>query len=1181
MTTYIDLASLGPAARRRAEELGIGGLLVPEGWRFEVLLQATAEDTVYCGPMALDFWRKLPPGARLYSVTDIDTADAGRIDTWEEWVGVQAGLGRTDARRYLAEPPQTQVHKHYQLWRSAMMRALAIIGQSYHTERLPAFEELESTSITISLPYVWTLVDDDPSAVAWAGKQFERAARASERVGLDVETDVILEHPNEMHDVLVGVAVAFGEEVYYGSWEDDGWRALLLRYAGTLNWVGHNSKYDYSVLRRYLPRAAILAWLRSLGVEPVDPTSREGLVRCRLTNPQSIDGACTSGAARYGPLTSARFLPVRLSTTETAIVVTIGSKTWSYSLEASTVGAMPPKANSADTITGDPTSISLSALIVAARNRVGDFAADPVQAVELQINVGLLARYVPLSSVIGPPVGDSLLLAYLLGVPEAALKKLVRDRYNTQMITYGEVAGTGKNRMPMSAIDPSVIAPYCCFTPDARVLTRDLRWVALADVREGDTLVGFTEQGKRMTDAVVTHRHVEERPVFRVVFSDGTVLCVTSDHPILARQGQGRQAYSWRSLRQNLRWAARFIEPWEYDDSREAGWFAGFLDGEGYLKRSKDQHRSVGWAQLPGAVADRALAFAKARGFDGLAWLQEGLVKWQLRGGWRETLRLLGSVRPTRLINNWTPYSGRLGSTPVEVVSVRSIGRRRVVSIETSCGTYIVEGFGVHNCGDAYWALRATDDLEASLQPQQRQLYDVDLRLSHIVADMQAQGVSFDRDQAIVLAAETKQSMDRIARAVDDLAVASGFVNAPRTWVCTGCRNGKNKRLTCSECKGVGKFSEHQPINLSSSSPQVANYLHQHLQLPVQAVTDGGQPSVDALALLRLRHEHVSVPLILLWRQRQKLLGYLLSWIRWSEGDGRLRSVITLGRTRSGRFSSIDPNLQQVKLEWRRLFVAGEGRLLLAADYGQIEVRIPAMVSKDPGLVAAMTADPDSYEGDIHGQNVERLFGVSCEKQKEPGFDKALRTRAKNFMFGAIYGSDGKEIRPVLEKKLLEDDQADLTVPSEREIHASIMQLRDSYPVYFYEWVPAAIEKCRAQDGWVYTIFGRPRYLPDMLSPDKYLRKHAERQCISHIIQGTAADIMRFALDNLAVYLRGFPELALLLSVHDEVVIEGPEGSLAEHIPAIERIMLLDQPLKPIPLTVAINSGKTWYNCHS
>ena len=804
MATYLDIESLAPTAElaeARCRSLKLSGSLLPSLWRHELLLQAGEGDSVVCGVAALPFWRKLQPSVRLVSVQALGDADslANRFDTWEEWAMVQCRLTPTEAKHYVTIPPKSEKHKHFQVYHHAL--SLAGVMQWDHKRRpsLPEFEDVVAhTNEEVSAcPYQWTLVDNI-KAVAEAREAFGWGTSSEPVIcGLDCETDVVLDHPNEMHDRLVGVGLAFGSECYYGSIEYEPWRELLTYWLPRTRYMAHNSKYDRTVLRR-------------AGIHLPHPT------------------------------------------------------------------------------------------------------------------------------------GDSLLAAYLLGVPEAGLKVLVKQRYGVSMTTYAEVVGEGKQRKSISEIDPNVVAPYCC--------------------------------------------------------------------------------------------------------------------------------------------------------------------------------------------------------------------------------------------GDAYWAQRLLPDLLAELDGGRRTLYDYDLRLVEVIGEMQARGIDFDMVEAAATLGELEGQNFGLAKVIDQIAAQTGYERPPRIMTCSTCRNGKKKRLTCEECKGIGQWAERVSIN-PGSPIQIADWLHRHLKLPIQRVSETTrQPSVDALSLLRLREHHAAPYLLLKWKQNEKYIGYLRSWLKWSQADSKLHSVLTLSRTRSGRLSSEDPNLQQVKLDWRNHFVAPDGGALITADYGQIEVRIPAKMSGDPGLVAAMTADPATLEGNIHVQNTMRLFGVSEDEARS---NVALKTRAKNYLFGALYGSEGKEVQEVLEKQLLQDDSLDVRIPTVAEIHGGIMQLYDIYPVYFHEWVPAAIEKCREMGGWAYTLYGRPRCLPDILSSDKYLRKHAERQCISHIIQGTAADIMRFAILEVDEYCTRMANMLwLILTVHDELVVGCALLEAYDYVEGIARVMELSQPLDPIPLRVDVNVGRTWASCH-
>lgn len=477
-------------------------------------------------------------------------------------------------------------------------------------------------------------------------------------------------------------------------------------------------------------------------------------------------------------------------------------------------------------------------------------------------------------------------------------------------------------------------------------------------------------------------------------------------------------------------------------------------------------------------------------------------------------------------------------------------------------------------CGDAYWGLRMERDLVAELDTQRVAIYKSDLRVADILVAMQKDGVPLDRRGARSELTKLKEMEAHLVTIIDQMAQGSGFTLPATTWVCRGCRNGSKKRLSCDQCGGQGKFNERTHFNPGSNN-QIVAWLHDHLRVPVLRLTDKGGPSADALALLKLREYHAAPQLLLMYKNASKYIGYLESWLKWSEPDSKLHSVFSMTRTATGRHSSQDPNVQQIKLDWRKHIVAPEGRQFIAADYGQIEVRIPAFVSRDPALVRAMTAPSGTYLGDIHGQNVQAIFGIQYADQ---GDYPQLRTRAKNYLFGALYGSKGFEIQTVLEKQILEDEMLDVEVPTLKEIMSGIDTIHQTYPVYFKEWVPSAIYHCRERRGWGYTLFGRPGYYPEIFSKDKALREHAERQLISLIIQGTAGDIIRFAEQRVSEYIGGYDDMTLHLTVHDELVLSADYAEV--HAPHIATVMELDQPFMPIPLVVDVKIGGTWEECH-
>jgi DNA polymerase I-like protein with 3'-5' exonuclease and polymerase domains len=472
--------------------------------------------------------------------------------------------------------------------------------------------------------------------------------------------------------------------------------------------------------------------------------------------------------------------------------------------------------------------------------------------------------------------------------------------------------------------------------------------------------------------------------------------------------------------------------------------------------------------------------------------------------------------------------------------------------------------------GDCYWGVRATTDLVTRLSGQALKLYtDTDLPLVRTLVNMELRGIQLDVDSTTKALADADEKLLALRGAIGSLARESGYVRPDTRRVCRMCRNGKNKRITCDECKGAGVFFSPNPLNPGSTA-QLVDWLHGHLNIPIQALSrNTGAASVDALALLRMQDAHPAIPILLNWRAIDRYRTFLIGWLEDAQHDGRIRTNFTMSFTKSGRLSSRDPNLQQVSRPWRRHFVAPEGHVLVCADYTALEVRIAAFASRDSTLLAVMNADPSTLAGDLHGQNVQKLFNVPYEDQDER---PDLRVRAKNYMFGAMYGSMGQEVQAVLEKAILANPSLG-TPPSVREISRAISNIHDIYSHYFREWVPFMIERAREQDNTAHTCFGRPRVIPDLTSGYKQQREAAERMCISQIIQGTAADIGRMACNLVDGLAGGW----LLLQIHDELISQTLlDDKLDNYKADMIQLMCLGQPLEGVPLIVKVGVGSTW-----
>jgi len=349
-------------------------------------------------------------------------------------------------------------------------------------------------------------------------------------------------------------------------------------------------------------------------------------------------------------------------------------------------------------------------------------------------------------------------------------------------------------------------------------------------------------------------------------------------------------------------------------------------------------------------------------------------------------------------------------------------------------------------------------------------------------------------------------------------------------------------------------------FNLNSPQ-QLAQVLFNELGLPHAHKTPSGAFSTDNEVLEDLAADHPVAQAVLEYRGLAKLSGtYLQALPRLvSASDGRLHTSWNQAVTATGRLSSSDPNLQNIPIrtglgrEIRRAFIpAKKGDLILAADYSQIELRILAHVSGDEALVDAFRRDQD-----IHAQTAARIFGVAPEK-----VDGDMRRQAKVINFGVLYGMSAYGL----------SKQLGIPVPRAKEFITA----------YFAQFprvracLDAFVEQARTQ-GYVCTLLGRRRYLPEVMSANRNLRESGERMALNAPIQGTAADLIKKAMLAVEAELqRQRARTCLLLQVHDELVFDLAHEEAKGISKAIQGIMEGVWPLA-VPLKVSMGQGINWY----
>jgi DNA polymerase-1 len=347
-------------------------------------------------------------------------------------------------------------------------------------------------------------------------------------------------------------------------------------------------------------------------------------------------------------------------------------------------------------------------------------------------------------------------------------------------------------------------------------------------------------------------------------------------------------------------------------------------------------------------------------------------------------------------------------------------------------------------------------------------------------------------------------------------------------------------------------------VNLGSPK-QLQEVLFGELGMPkTRATKTGYTTDAAALADLQQAHPHPFLGLLLQHRDATKLRQIVETLSGAIATDGRIHTTYDQTGTSTGRVSSTDPNLQNIPVRTdvghriRAAFVAGEGfGTLLTADYSQIEMRIMAHLSGDEGLIEAFRS----------GEDLHRFVGSRIFRVEPADVSADMRTKVKAMSYGLAYGLSAFG----LSKQLRIDT-------------GEAKQLMGDYFERFgavREYLRSVVEQARV-DGYTETIFGRRRPFPDLTSPNRMLRENAERQALNAPIQGSAADIMKIAMNAVAADMaRDAMDSRLLLQVHDELVFEVAPGET----PALEAIVRARMGAAAdlaVPLDVQVGVGANW-----
>ena len=401
-------------------------------------------------------------------------------------------------------------------------------------------------------------------------------------------------------------------------------------------------------------------------------------------------------------------------------------------------------------------------------------------------------------------------------------------------------------------------------------------------------------------------------------------------------------------------------------------------------------------------------------------------------------------------------------------------------------------------------------------------LRDIELPLARVLADMERIGMLVDREGLVAFGGTLKAELEGCLERIYDAVGYEFNLNSPK---------------------------------------QLGEALFIKLGLPPRKKTKSGY-STDAETLESLRTYNPVVEDILQYRVYQKLNStYVDGLLKVIGPDGRMHSTFNQTEARTGRLSSSEPNLQNIPIrtplgsKLRQFFVAAPGCLLADADYSQIELRILAHIAGDESMRHAFSAGHD-----IHRSTAAKIYGLPLEM-----VTPALRSSAKAVNFGIVYGIGAYSL----------SKDIGVTV---READAFIKNYLDTFPGV-KKYMDETIAFGRAH-GYVATLFGRRRALPELASNNYNIRALGERMAMNTPIQGTAADVIKLAMVKVWQRLRAEKLRArLILQVHDELIVETPEEELEQ----VERILKEEMQGAAefsVPLTADVGQGQNWLEAH-
>jgi len=503
------------------------------------------------------------------------------------------------------------------------------------------------------------------------------------------------------------------------------------------------------------------------------------------------------------------------------------------------------------------------------------------------------------------------------------------------------------------------------------------------------------------------------------------------------------------------------------------------------------------------------------------------VLKWQgyeIRGPLIDTMILHSLVRADQKHGMDFLAEAYLGYTPVSIESLIGAKGKDQLSMKDvpldKLAEYAAED------ADITWQLFQKLKPEIKKQGQERVFYEVEMPLVPVLTSMEYEGIRLDPDSMVKFSAQLLEQSMVLEKQIHSIAGETFNIASP-------------KQL------GEVLFGKMKLVEKPKK-------------------TKTGQYATNETVLQTLAGEHEIIQKILEYRTVTKLRSTYAEALPHSIFDktGRIHTTFHQTATATGRLNSQHPNLQNIPIrrelgqEIRRAFVArGEGYTLLSADYSQIELRIMASISGDPAMKAAFEAGED-----IHAATAAHVYKVDLNEVTSD-----MRRRAKTVNFGVMYGISafGLSQRLGIPRK----EAAEII----EHYFASFPSIKD--------YMDKTLESARTK-GYVETLTGRRRYLPDVNSKNGTIRGMAERNAINTPIQGTAADMIKLAMSAIWNTLNEKKlKSKLVLQVHDELIFDLEASERTEVEPMVRRMMIEALPLE-VPIEVEIGTGAHWLEAH-